>query len=106
MHALTFLFVLLSFPALAQDGIPGSSQDDLLNLHDGYQTESPHMATPTCVTYPEWTGMKADDINKSALEGRAYRILGPDSMATMDYLPNRLNIHTDDNGIIVEQVCG
>lgn len=109
MRVLTLLFILLTFPALAQDGIPGSSggsSEDLLNLHEGYQTEIPHMATPSCVTYPEWTGMNAKDINKSVLEGRAYRILGPDSMATMDYSPNRLNIHTDDKGIIIEQVCG
>ena len=38
---------------------------------------------------------------------RPYRILGPDSMATMDYNPDRINIMTDGGGNTVLSVsCG
>jgi hypothetical protein len=35
-----------------------------------------------------------------------HRILGPNDAATMDYSPGRLNIMTDDNGVIIEVKCG
>ncbi len=38
--------------------------------------------------------------------GRPYRILPPGSMATMDYSPNRINVHTDENGTITAVRCG
>jgi hypothetical protein len=34
------------------------------------------------------------------------RILPPDSIATMDYNPARLNIETDASGIITRVSCG
>ncbi|MHA6344945.1 I78 family peptidase inhibitor [Roseivivax sp. CAU 1761] len=34
------------------------------------------------------------------------RILGPDSMATMDFRPDRLNIETDRGGYILRLRCG
>jgi hypothetical protein len=64
------------------------------------------MATPTCETYVGWMGQHIDSIDLSILGDRRYRVLKPDSMATMDYLPNRLNIHTTDDGIIINQDCG
>jgi hypothetical protein len=56
--------------------------------------------------YPkEWIGKPADEkaIKK---ETKAYRILGPDSMATMDYSADRVNVHTDDKGIVTKVTCG
>lgn len=79
-----------------QSGIPS---------YDEAQAE-PWMATPTCQTYPEWTGQQVDTIDLSILGDRPHRILHPDSMATMDYSPDRLNIHTTDDGIIITQDCG
>jgi hypothetical protein len=64
------------------------------------------MGTPTCVTYPEWTGQSVDDIDLTILGDRSYRILKPDSMMTMDYIPDRLKIKTDDVGIIITTDCG
>ncbi len=64
------------------------------------------MITPTCETYVEWTGKNIDDIDLSVLGDRQYRIIKPDSMVTMDYLPNRLNINVTDEGIILTQECG
>jgi hypothetical protein len=64
------------------------------------------MATPSCETYVEWTGQNIDDIDLSVLGDRRHRVLKPDSMMTMDYLPERLNIRTTQDGIIVTQSCG
>lgn len=34
------------------------------------------------------------------------RVLKPDSVATMDYNPKRLNIHTDPGKVIIKLACG
>lgn len=74
--------------------------------YTGNDTNTPNMATPTCVTYPEWTGLNINDVDKSVLQGRTYRILNPEISGTMDYVPNRLNIFTDLDGTIIRQDCG
>lgn len=35
-----------------------------------------------------------------------HRILGPNDVATMDYRPDRLNIMTDEAGVVTEVKCG
>ncbi len=64
------------------------------------------MVTPTCKTYVEWTGKNISDVDLSILNDRPHRILKPDAMMTMDYAPDRLNINTIDDGIILSQDCG
>lgn len=83
-----FLVCSIALPAMAQD------------------INTIHMGTPTCVTYPEWTGQHVDTIDLSVLGDRPHRVLKPDSMMTMDYLPDRLNIKTDETGIIITTDCG
>ncbi|MBB5516792.1 hypothetical protein FHS89_002834 [Rubricella aquisinus] len=34
------------------------------------------------------------------------RIIGPGMAVTMDYVPTRLNIETDGNGVIIRLYCG
>lgn len=34
------------------------------------------------------------------------RLIGPDTMVTMDYIPERLNIYFDENDIITDVRCG
>ena len=34
------------------------------------------------------------------------RIIGPDTAVTQDYRPDRLNIHTGEDGTITELTCG
>lgn len=65
-----------------------------------------YMSTPTCETYREWTGKNIDAIDLSVLDNRMYRIIKPDSMVTMDYIPDRLNINVTDEGVILTQECG
>ena len=70
------------------------------------QDNSTSMTTPTCETYVEWTGQNIEDIDLSVLGDRSYRVVKPDSMVTMDYRPDRLNIKTDESGTIITQECG
>lgn len=44
-------------------------------------------------------------VNSSSLASTV-RVLPPNSIATMDYNPARLNIETDANGIITRVSCG
>lgn len=50
--------------------------------------------------------------NVSALEGAGLtpsaklRVLGPDTMATMDFRSDRLNVKHDEDGVITALTCG
>ena len=35
-----------------------------------------------------------------------HRVIGPNDAVTMDYNPERLNIYTDEDGVITEVKCG
>nr|WP_245200081.1 I78 family peptidase inhibitor [Herbaspirillum sp. LeCh32-8] len=39
-------------------------------------------------------------------EAQDVRVLKPDSAATMDFNPKRLNIHTDPGKVIIKLACG
>ena len=34
------------------------------------------------------------------------RVLGPNSVATMDYRPERMNVHVDASDIVTQITCG
>lgn len=55
-------------------------------------------------------GEQFDEANVPQLQSdssaRQVRILRPGDMATMDYHPDRLNIHLDDQDVIDELRCG
>ncbi|NRA29131.1 MAG: hypothetical protein HRU11_02635 [Parvularculaceae bacterium] len=54
--------------------------------------------------YQEWVGQRLEDlVLPPELKPR---ILGPNSIATMDYLPTRMNIYHDENNIIIRVQCG
>ncbi|MEO0466240.1 MAG: I78 family peptidase inhibitor [Pseudomonadota bacterium] len=50
-------------------------------------------------------GQAAEDIPENRLPP-VYRILAPTDQATMDYLPRRLNVLTDEAGDIIGFKCG
>ena len=78
-----------------------------INAHaQSITMEHGEMTTPTCESYPEWMTKNISDIDLSILGDRPHRVLKPDSMATMDYSPDRLNIHTTEDGVILGQDCG
>lgn len=50
-------------------------------------------------------GTPETDLNKSAL-GRNTRIIHPDSVMTMDYSAQRLNVYVDKEGKVSRVTCG
>lgn len=55
--------------------------------------------------FASWVGQHVNDVDIKVV-GRPYRILGPDSMATMDFSPDRINVMVDEKGIITAVRCG
>lgn len=62
--------------------------------------------------FPAWVGRPVD---AAAIEAalrqkdgamRRYRVVSPGAMMTMDYSPARVNIHIDENGIVIKVDCG
>ena len=103
-HFFTICFLFIAIPAHAlMIQIPTFDEGREANQE---RSADRNMATPTCETYIEWTGQNIDDVDLSVLGDRPHRILKPDSMATMDFNPDRLNINVDDEGNIITQECG
>lgn len=50
-------------------------------------------------------GTLASELDRSALP-KATRIIHPNTVATMDYVAHRLNVHVDKAGRISRVVCG
>lgn len=67
--------------------------------------EAPVEKKAECDYPQEWIGKPADE-NAIKKEAKVYRILGPDSMATMDYNAERINVMTDKEGVVKEVTCG
>lgn len=59
---------------------------------------------PAC-EFGHWVGGPVPEDELEAL-GRPYRVLTPGAMATMDYLPERINVYTDDEGTVLRVDCG
>ena len=54
-----------------------------------------------------WVGQVVVDAEKELVKlGRVIRVFGPNTPATMDHRPDRINILHDDNGRIVQVTCG
>ena len=64
------------------------------------------LITPVCKTakYEKLVGKSIHILNLRS--DRTIRILKPDSVATMDYRPERANIYVDENGTINKVSCG
>lgn len=67
--------------------------------------QRPDLSTCTSNAAHNLVGTPISLVNTSQLAGTV-RILPPDSIATMDYNPARLNIDTDASGIITRVSCG
>jgi len=56
-----------------------------------------------------WIGqpLRDDALEQFVREtGNRFRVLPPFSMMTMEHNPGRLNVHTDDDGVVVKLNCG
>lgn len=52
-----------------------------------------------------YLGKQASDIPADVLPERS-RIVGPDTQVTMDYVPTRVNVLTDEAGMVIGLKCG
>ena len=54
-----------------------------------------------------WSGdLGRDAASLSKPADRPWRVVGPDTMVTMDYRPERVNFRTDADGRLTEVTCG
>lgn len=54
-----------------------------------------------------YTGLSIDAaVGKAQAEGRPVRVLRPGSDVTLDFCPDRLNLHVDANGDLRELTAG
>jgi hypothetical protein len=67
--------------------------------------ESPDESDMPGCAFDQYIGQSVDSEKLETL-GRPYRILPPGAMATMDYVPERVNFHVDDKGIVLRVRCG
>jgi hypothetical protein len=69
------------------------------------QPARPDLSTCTSNATHDLVGTPISLVNTSQL-AKTVRVLPPNGMATMDYSASRLNIETDDKGIITRVSCG
>ncbi len=65
----------------------------------------PTILAPQSCDFPQFIGKPVDEAALKAL-GRPYRVLPPGAMATMDFSPVRINLETDDKGLVTRITCG
>ncbi|RVT89499.1 I78 family peptidase inhibitor [Sphingomonas crocodyli] len=51
-------------------------------------------------------GAQIADEARAAAGARSVRVIKPDTMVTMDFRPDRLNLKTDDAGVVKDVSCG
>lgn len=74
--------------------------------NNGHEAVVDHgMENAAACDFSSWVGRHVNDVEVKTL-GRPYRILGPDSMATMDFSPDRINVMVDEKGIVTAVRCG
>lgn len=63
---------------------------------------------PVSCDFKEWLGKQADEAMQASLRAqkRAFRILPPGSVMTMDYSEDRVNFNVDPGGKITRVWCG
>lgn len=69
------------------------------------ETVPPTILAPQPCDFPQFIGKPVDEAAIKAL-GRPYRVLPPGSAATMDFSPVRINLETDDKGLVSRITCG
>jgi hypothetical protein len=104
-------------PAMAMgEGAPGASEagePDPMVPGEELEHAAPEDAVPppemrmenVSCDFSPWVGHPVDEDAVKATQ-RPYRILPPGAMATMDYSPQRINLDTDENGIVTRVHCG
>ncbi len=100
-----FILVQSSIPAESAAGATAPAPVVEKSV-EGTNPDLPADQAAAC-DFDEWIGKKVDEAEALAKEtGRPYRILPPNSAATMDYSAQRINIETDENGVVLNVRCG
>jgi hypothetical protein len=71
---------------------------------DGRRLRGAEPAVASC-QFSHWIGKPVNEIPVKTL-GRPYRVLPPNSVVTMDHIPNRINLYVDKRGIVTRVRCG
>lgn len=85
--------------ASSDNGVAVSS-----DVEAGSSANLPDMSPQPC-DFPQFIGKAVDESALKAI-GRPFRVLPPGGMATMDFSPARINLETDDKGIVTRIHCG
>ena len=99
---------------LAEDTMTGEAQPDMEPLADGPQAGDVKPDLDPLDRVEDTCGLDAlkPHLGKNALDippeivPDTARIIGPDTNVTMDYVPTRLNILTNEDGVIIGLKCG
>ena len=75
-----------------------------MKAQEGPEQPSFESAGSKC-EFSQWIGKPEKKIPVRTL-GRPYRILPPNSMITMDHIPNRINVYINSRGIVIKVRCG
>ena len=104
------MLIAVSFQNGAIKGLNGKSLVDIEpaageEIHP--ETKEHAMPAPItdCGVYDAWIGKPVDEALVEAT-GKIYRILPPGSLMTMDYNPERINVHLNEDGIVIDIKCG
>ncbi len=92
-------------PGAATEGSAGMAGEGPSSVSAGDEAPVlPDMSPQPC-DFPQFIGQPVDETALKAI-GRPFRILPPGGMATMDFSPARINVETDDKGIVTRIHCG
>jgi hypothetical protein len=108
VHAILFSLMLFLAPISAYATSEMTAAPDVPIYNEGEQVPLMPDETPTepSCGYPQFIGQNIKDIDQSAIRA-PLRVLYPDSPATMDYNPARINIILErDTDVVTEVRCG
>lgn len=91
-------------PGASTEGSEGMGEGGVSPSFSGEESYAPDMSPQPC-DFPQFIGKAVDESALKAI-GRPFRILPPGGMATMDFSPARINLETDDKGIVTRIHCG
>lgn len=97
---------LLSLAACVEEPVETLPADDVTQASDDEASET----SGAFICYPESIGELVGQ-PASALENHPdrpadVRLIGPETLVTQEYMPNRLNVHLNRDGQIIRLACG
>ena len=101
-----FLIPAIGLLALMAACVPSANEDSHSDNTPGVKQPDMPLLTDDCPA-DDLQGLVGESYQDGmvAYDGRI-RVIPPGSAVTMDYLPSRLNIATDSDGIITRISCG